>query len=65
MRATFLVDALVRDLAEWGVPKPLLLKVQDLYRAAYKEGYASGQEDYAAVNEERRQDEDDDGESAF
>lgn len=63
MRVALLVEKLIKDLQEWGVPKPLLQKVQDLYRAAYKEGYAAGQDDYAAMTDDLRQDTD--GESTF
>lgn len=57
MRVALLLERLLDDLKEWGVPKPLLTKVQDLYRAAYREGYEDAQEETGRVREEREEDE--------
>lgn len=45
MKAALELDKLLAELKEWGVPAPLVKKVDALYRLTYKEAYADGQSD--------------------
>lgn len=56
MRAAIELDKLTKELKEWGVPAPLVKKVEGLYKLTYKEAYADGQSDC----EERHADEEED-----
>lgn len=45
MKAALELDKLLAELKEWGVPAPLVKKVEALYKLTYKEAYADGQSD--------------------
>lgn len=45
MKAALELDKLTAELQEWGVPAPLVKKVEALYKLTYKEAYADGQSD--------------------
>ena len=58
MRAAIELDKLTKDLKEWGVPAPLLKKVEALYKLTYKEAYADGQSDCEERHAEEEEDRD-------